>query len=177
MDTLQALRTRRSTRVYTDAPVARATLETILDCARYAPSAMNGQRWQFTVVTQPEHLQAIALQVRNAVRMQGREVPEDYCCFYHAPVLILVSLPRDYAFVREDGACALENIFLAAHSLGLGSCWINQLGARCDQSTLRALLTTLGVPEAHVLCGCAAIGHAAALPTAHPRAENTIHFA
>ena len=45
-----------------------------------------------------------------------------------------------------DCACALENIFLAAKSLGIGSCWINQLGQTCDDPDVRAFLTKLGVP-------------------------------
>lgn len=57
-----------------------------------------------------------------------------------------------------DCACALENIFLAATSLGIGSCWINQIGQNCDDPDVRALLTVLGVPENHKVYGCAALG-------------------
>lgn len=46
-----------------------------------------------------------------------------------------------------DCACALQNIFLAAKSLGIGSCWINQLGQTCDDPDVRAFLTGLGIPE------------------------------
>lgn len=61
-----------------------------------------------------------------------------------------------------DCACALENIFLAAKSLGIGSCWINQLGQTCDDPDVRAFLTKLGVPESHKVYGCAALGYAPA---------------
>lgn len=46
--------------------------------------------------------------------------------------------------------------FLAAKSLGIGSCWINQLGQTCDDPDVRAFLTKLGVPESHKVYGCAA---------------------
>lgn len=56
----------------------------------------------------------------------------------------------------------MENIFLAAKSLGIGSCWINQLGQTCDDPDVRAFLTKLGVPESHKVYGCAALGYAPA---------------
>ena len=59
-----------------------------------------------------------------------------------------------------DCACAIENMFLAAHSLGIGSCWINQLGTTCDDPEVRAFITSLGVPENHKGYGCVALGYA-----------------
>ena len=49
-----------------------------------------------------------------------------------------------------------RTFFLAAKSLGIGSCWINQLGQTCDDPDVRAFLTKLGVPESHKVYGCAA---------------------
>lgn len=60
-----------------------------------------------------------------------------------------------------DCACAIENMFLAACSLGIGSCWINQLGTTCDDPQVRELLTELGVPENHKVYGCVALGYKA----------------
>jgi nitroreductase len=51
MDVLDAMRGRKSTRAYLDKPVARATIESILDAARWAPSGVNCQPWQVAVVT------------------------------------------------------------------------------------------------------------------------------
>jgi len=51
MDVLEAMRGRKSTRAYLDKPVARATIESILDAARWAPSGVNCQPWQVAVVT------------------------------------------------------------------------------------------------------------------------------
>jgi nitroreductase len=59
----------------------------------------------------------------------------------------------------EDNACALENIFLAAHSLGIGSVWINQLRHCCDEAEVRAILEEWGIPEDHVVYGIAALGY------------------
>ena len=59
-----------------------------------------------------------------------------------------------------DCACAIENMFLAAHSLGIGSCWINQLGTTCDDPEVREFISSLGVPENNKVYGCVALGYA-----------------
>lgn len=174
---MNALLTRRSTRAYLKEAVDRASLEQIVQAGCYAPSASNRQLWHFTVVTKAEQLDQLTAAARTSLLEDGRDVPEDYCCTYNAPALIIVSFPKDYPFLKEDGACALQNIFLAAHALGLGSCWINQFGATCNHSQLRAILTVVGVPQNHDVCGCAAIGHIAQETPFRPRAEDTMHFA
>lgn len=80
----------------------------------------------------------------------------------YAPTLVIVSNEPTQWWAAMDCACALENIFLAAKSLGIGSCWINQLGQTCDDPDVRAFLTKLGVPESHKVYGCAALGYAPA---------------
>lgn len=174
---MQALKGRRSTRVYDSRPVEKALLEQIVEAGRYAPSASNQQKWHFTVVTCPKALDQLAAAAEVAMRQAGRELPENYRCNYHAPALIIVSLPSDYAFLREDGACALQNMFLAAHSLGLGSCWINQFGnATGKHPAVREALDAVGVPEDHAVCGCAAVGYGKAPTPLRPRVQGNVHF-
>ena len=83
---------------------------------------------------------------------------------YKPAALIIPSneLIGDTGITSWDNACALENIFLAAHSMGLGTVWINQLSDTCDVPEVRAVLTEFGVPENHKVFGIAAIGYAAA---------------
>ena len=68
MDVLQAMRDRKSTRAYLDKPVARATIESILDAARWAPSGVNCQPWHVEVVTGTikEHISKALLAARTA---------------------------------------------------------------------------------------------------------------
>ena len=66
---------------------------------------------------------------------------------------------RDSIWGKEDDACALENIFLAAHSYGVGSVWINQLQNICDTPAIRDILNDFGVPADHVVYGMAALGY------------------
>ena len=80
---------------------------------------------------------------------------------YQPEILIIPSNQRDNPHGKEDNACAMENIFLAAHSLGIGSVWINQLQGICDEPAIRRILTSFGVPADHVVYGMAALGYAA----------------
>ena len=73
-----------------------------------------------------------------------------------------------------DGSAALENVMLAATSLGLGSCWINQVRDVCDDPDVRALLTAFGVPETHIVNACASLGYPAQDANVHERKENTV---
>ena len=92
-------------------------------------------------------------------RLRERGNSPTYCCYYHAPTLVIVSNEPTQWWAPMDCACALENIFLAARSLGIGSCWINQVGQTCDDPGVRAVLTRLGVPAGHKVYGCAALGY------------------
>ena len=62
----------------------------------------------------------------------------------------------------EDNACALENMFLAAHSFGIGSVWINQMRDICDEPEVREMLRSWEIPDSHRVFGMAALGYAAA---------------
>ena len=71
---------------------------------------------------------------------------------------------RIFKFGKEDNACALENIFLAAWSFGIGSVWINQLQGICDRPAIREILDSFGIPKNHVVYGMAALGYPAQEP-------------
>ena len=86
--------------------------------------------------------------------------------FYGPDALILASNAKDNPHGQADCACALENIFLAAHALGIGSVWINQLNGICDEPAVRAVLTKLQIPENHIVWGMAALGYAEEKPAA-----------
>nr|MCR4925848.1 nitroreductase family protein [Clostridiales bacterium] len=79
--------------------------------------------------------------------------------FYGATTLILASSEKTNPHRKEDCACALENMFLAATSVGVGSVWINQLKNICDIPSVRAILDEVKLPENHAVFGVAALGY------------------
>lgn len=153
MDAIDNLMNRRSVRSFTSREIPIENLQVIVDAARYAPSGMNKQLWKFTVLKNQDLITELAHCVADKL---GR----DYNYNFYAPdTLILVSNERDNPHGALDSACALENIFLSAHALGIGSVWINQLNGICDDSAVRAVLNKMDLPPNHVVWGMAALGY------------------
>ena len=166
--TMETILHRRSIRSFLDKPIPKPVLEEIVLAGQYAPSAMNRQTWHFTVLQNQEKIQSLAKAIAKELNMG-----EEYC-FYRPAALILVSAPKDNHNGMADCACALENIFLAAWSMEVGSVWINQLKEICDGPAIREMLQKLGVPEDQQVGGMAALGYFETAPQAKPRAEGTV---
>lgn len=154
---MECLLTRRSTRAFEKKEIPADVLEQILETAIYAPSGMGRQTWQFTAVTDRNKIQQLAAAVEKELGREGYNM-------YEPEVIIIPSNERDSRYGMEDNACALENIFLAAHSFGIGSVWINQIRDICDLPSVRSLLKEWGVPDNHVVYGIAALGYPAPAP-------------
>lgn len=167
---IENILTRRSVRDFKDTSIEQEKLMLLAKAATYAPSGRNLQTWHFTVVQNKELISKLAYVIANHL-----DRGPDYN-FYGATALILASSHRDSPFAKEDCACALENIFLAANSLGIGSVWINQLKDICDEPAIRDVLRMLKVPENNLVFGVAALGYPASAPTAPTRADDTITF-
>lgn len=144
--------TRRSVRDFSDKLVGKDDMETLMLAALCAPSGMNKQTWKFTGVLNQDIIKKLAGTIGEIL---GRDNYE----FYGATALIITSNEKESSWAKEDNACALENIFLAAHSLDIGSVWINQFGAICDNQNLREILTQIGIPQSHGIYGVAALGY------------------
>ena len=152
-EVIKNIYTRRSVRMFESKKIPKEMLEVIADVARYAPSGMNRQEWRFTVVQNKDIIGKLATVITNEL-----DRGPDYN-FYGADTLIITSAPRDAKYAVEDCACALENMFLAAHSLGIGSVWINQLKGICDVPEIRAVLNEINIPAENICNGIAALGY------------------
>lgn len=168
---IDLIKSRRSTRSFIagKAP-SRAQLEQLAEAAKWAPSGMGKQLWHFSVLCNAERTMELARAVAKAGN-RGQEYN-----FYNAPSMVIVAYKRDEIHAFLDGSAALQNILLAAQSLGLGSCWINQVRDTCDDPAVRALLTSYGIPEDYLVIGCAAIGYIGKESSAAPRRSNTVTF-
>jgi len=147
MDAIEVLKTRRSVRAYTRAPVPRKIIEDIVDCGRLAPTANNVQPWEFVVITDPELLRRIAV-----ITEYGKFIAD-------APVCVVV-LSRDTKYYLEDGSAATENILLAARAHGLGSCWV----AGDKKPYASEICRLVGAPRSHKLVSLIPIGYPAESP-------------
>jgi nitroreductase len=109
VDTLEAIRKRRSIRRYTDAAIPKADLETIVDAGRLAATGSNRQPWDFVVVTD--------LTVIQQFKVAGAWIGT-------AGAVIVVVMDPVSRWWIEDGAAAIENMLLASTALGYGACWV-----------------------------------------------------
>lgn len=175
---IENILSRRSVRAYQNRKVSKENLDAILLAGSYAPSGMGLQAWRFTVIVG----EAAMAKVNGAIRrtllemtldenapahlalLVERAQQEDADLLYGAPAYVIASAPRENANSKADCALALGNMMLAAHSLGLGSCWLNQLPGNTKGRHIRALLAELGVPDNHDAFGSIAIGYAAGEP-------------
>ena len=167
MELKDAIYGRRSIRAYKDTPVEREKLDEVLRAGAYAPSAMNNQARQLLAITNKDTLKKINEAVyavsdeATRERIKGRSESGEFNFFYNAPVLIAVCCDEKEMRPTEDCACALENMFLTAYSLGLGSCWINQLTDICKVEPIYGTLKALGMKEGYRVYGCCALGYGA----------------
>lgn len=169
-ETLKTLYSRRSIREFTNKQIPDEDLALILHAAAYAPSGRNQQLWNFTVLQNPKLLKELAANIKSELNM-----PRDFQYnFYGAPTLIIISCDRNCKTGNLDCAAALENILIAATSLNIGSCWINQLNHVCDAPKIKPLLDSLQIPKEHTVWGCAALGYSTKTPTAPPRKKGII---
>lgn len=164
---IENILTRRSVRAFEERPVPREDLEAIVACGQWAPSAMNRQQWTFVVVEDAGKVQRLAA-------VMGAALGNDAYDMYRPAAAVIVAHAKGAPFGREDDGCAMENTFLAAHSLGVGSVWINQLQDTCDEPGVRAELTALGVPKDAEVHGVCALGYAAAEGTARERTSQVV---
>ncbi|AWK50883.1 NAD(P)H nitroreductase [Clostridium beijerinckii] len=169
-EVLQNILTRRSVRKFKKEQIKDDELNMILEAGIYAPSGMNKQSWQFTVIQNKEKIALLAKVVRESL---GRDVGYN---FYEPPTLIMLSNEKDNTNGLADCSCALENIFLMANSLGIGSCWINQLKTICNEKEVREVLTSFDIPENHIVWGMASIGYADSVSKSHRKKEGVIKF-
>jgi nitroreductase len=168
-EVLKALIERRSIRTFTDQDVSEADLKTVLETAAFTPTSRNTQAWHITVIRGLNNIAALNEEVKKANQKPGYERyrqmtanPAYAINFKSAPVFLMVGVDREKSYCPpEDGALVLAYILLAAHSLGLGACWINQLGVITDEPGFREYLTSLGFPKEYGIIGSACLGHPA----------------
>lgn len=132
-------------------------LETLAECGTFAPSGHNLQTWRFTVVQNAETI----AEIKELVRETAKREKVYFYGFNNPAALILVSNDRRNHYAVQDASCAAQNIMLAAHSLGLGSVWLNPLMTICDEPEIRELLRSFEVPDTHIVWAMLALGYPA----------------
>jgi len=179
---IKNIKNRRSIRKYKNKKIPKKLIKEIIEAGRYAPSSHNSQPWRFVVITNKKKINELSEYIKNWFRRRAqlghlvgffnkkiknelevakkRLVKEDLF-FYNAPLLILICA-KPGRFTFQDCSLAAQNMFLAARSLGIGSCWIGFADLVINKN--RRLMANLGVPKEHKIMAHLIFGYPVKFP-------------
>ena len=151
-EVMKTIKNRRSIRNYLPEQIKDEELETIIEAGIYAPTAHNDQPWHFTVIQNRELIDFINKESKEVMKnseyewMRNIAKNDKIHLLHNAPTVFVVSGRKDAISPRVDCSAAIENMFLAAESLGIGSCWI---GFVRFFFTKKDNIAKLGIPEGY----------------------------
>jgi nitroreductase len=153
---INIIKRRKSVRSFKPEQISDTALEEILEVALRAPIANNSERWHFTVIQDRKFLDHLVKTIADVIKTSGHEGfkkfanSDAYHTFYHAPTVIVISIDMIEGFTQRDysAAAAAENIFIAAESLNIGSCWIGGIVYPFDSEIGRKTRAVMNIPEA-----------------------------
>lgn len=169
-EVIENIKTRRSIKKYKSDMIPRELLDIIEECGTHAPSGLNKQSPIIIEVTNKVMRDKLA---RLNALVGGME--ENFDPFYNAPVVFIVLADKSIPTYIYDGSLVMENMMLAAHSLGLGSCWIHRAKEVFETNEGKEILKSLGITGDYEGIGNCIIGYSDAETTLKPRKENYIY--
>jgi nitroreductase len=182
-ETITVIKNRRSIRKYKPEQIDDKELETIMEAAIYAPSAMNQQKWHFTVIHSREKVEQLARTAREKLLkspipfFRERAQNPQFNVFHNAPTVVIITADEQAHFVEFDCGAAAENIALAAQSLGINSCMIGMPGVLFEGENAGELKKELGIPENNKFIISIALGYKdMETPPAPPKKKENINY-
>lgn len=167
-EVLNCLLTRRSVKQYLPTQVDANALEEILRAGTFAACGMGKQAAKIVVLQKAEDI--AELERLNAKIIGNPEMHP----FYGAPTVCVVLADTRVGTWVEDGSLVIGNLMAAAHSLGVGSCWIHRARQEFELPEGKALLKKWGIDESYAGVGHCILGYAAAEP--NPAKERKADF-
>ena len=161
-EVLKAMKERRSVRAFKPDLPPKELLEQIAEAGIYAPSGRNSQSAIILAVTDPITRKKL-MEANRAIL--GRE---DGDPFYGAPVIFVVLRNKEVGTSIYDGSLVMENLMLAAHSLGLGSIWIHRAKEEFETDEYKTFLKDLGIEGDWEGVGHCAVGYVDGPPPIAP---------
>lgn len=169
-ETLETIKSRRSIRKYKEDSIPEDILNKIIEAGTYAPSGMGKQSAIILAVTNKEVRDKLAK--INASIMGSTNDP-----FYGAPVVLVVLADKSVRTHVYDGSLVMENLMLAAHDLGVGSCWIHRAKETFETEEGKELLKSLGIEGEYEGIGNCILGYPdGELPVAKQRKNNFVYY-
>lgn len=179
-EVLKVIESRRSVRAYSPEGLTDGEVEAVVRAGLYAPSAANQQSWHLTVIRTKEIIDRLSDDIKQTLRNSPEKHNQtygntpDFHVFYNAPVVILVSGQEGNMLPMADCSAAIQNMLLAAESLGIGSCWTAFTLMHFADTTKNA---AFGIPHTHKPMFAVAFGRSAKEKGIAPkRREGTVNY-
>lgn len=187
MDLYEAIHHRRSHRLYKPDLPPREVLERVINAALWAPSGTNAQAWEITVMAGRMREEFVALASHSITHLlpllRAAALPEKaqqmvarfFSDLGGAPVVIAVTIfksPDPHMNIAniQSGAALMQNLLLAAHAEGLGTCWMTGVNY-----VEKEILDFLGKPDQQLLA-ITPIGYSAKEPPIPPRKPREVRW-
>ena len=163
---IEAMESRRSIRSYKPDMVPDDIIDRIVEAGTFAATG-SGLQSPIIIVVKDRTMRD------RLSRMNADFLGVDTDPFYGAPVVLIVLADRSVPTYVYDGSLVMGNLMLAAHSLGIGSCWIHRAKEEFDSQEGRAILTDLGIDGDYEGIGHCILGYTMGdIPEAKPRKGN-----
>ncbi len=151
-EVIKNIKERRSIRAYRPEQIKDEELDAILEAGTYAPTGMGMQSPKIVVVQEPDLIAKLS-------RMNAEVMGTDSDPFYGAPTVLIVLADSGRPTCVEDGSLVLGTLMQAAHSLGVGSCWIHRAREVFASGEGKELLKAWGIPENYIGVGHCILGY------------------
>ena len=158
---MEIIKKRKSIRSYKDDPLPKDVVAAILEAGRYAPTARNMQLLEYKVISNKSIIDKLSEGITTALKKEAPSMKSPPISrpnfFYNAPLLIIITGPRENYWSMADAAVAVQNIMLYTTSIGLGSCFIGM--ARLIEKD-ENLLEELHISEDRIIAAAVICGYA-----------------
>ncbi len=171
-DVIKAITERRSIRKFKPDAVPEELIDEVIKAGTYAANGRGMQSAIIIAVTEKNLRDRLSAE---NCRIGGWK--DDFDPFYGAPTVLIVLADKSRPTFLYDGSLVMGELMLAAHSLGLGSCWIHRAKEEFETDEGKKLLSDLGITGEYEGIGHCVIGYAdEELPQPAPRKENRVYY-
>ncbi|MDO4556544.1 MAG: nitroreductase family protein [Lachnospiraceae bacterium] len=182
-EVLKCIKERRTTRKFKPEQIKDEELQMIVEAGLFAPSGENYQPWHFTVVQNKELLDEMNFETKEVFKKSDNEAyrrvgnNEKFMPSYNAPTVIIVSGNKESEYTEADCAAATQNMLLAAHSLGVASCWAAAVTVAFNGEKNEYFRDKLNIPDNYTPFYAVLLGYSDNTPSKAPkRKENTVNY-
>lgn len=170
-ETIKTIIERRSVKNYETKQVPQEKLDLILKAGTYAASGRGLQPSVILVIQDEDIIKELSKINAEIFERQGDP-------FYGAPTILMVLTEKDRSTGIEDASLVLGNMMLAAHSLGLGTCWIHRARQELNYKYVQEMLERNGIDHTkYIGVGHLSLGYPKGeIKPAAPRKEDYIRY-